>query len=127
KVFICNLMTEANESLHMSASDHIKAIYAHARGNIFDYALVNSTPVSPHMLEKYIQEGAEQVEVNAPAIEALGVKCITGNFVEENDFARHATGQLCQELLGLAEFAQSRSAQTSPANGKAMVPWPETA
>ena len=107
KVFICNLMTEANESLHMSASDHIQAIYAHARHNIFDYALVNSTPVSPHMREKYFQEGAEQVEVNAPAIEALRVKCITGNFVEENDFARHATDRLCKELLSLADFAQS--------------------
>ena len=30
KVFICNLMTEANESLHMKASDHIKAIYDHS-------------------------------------------------------------------------------------------------
>ena len=38
----------------------VRSIYAHARSTIFDYALVNSTPVSPDMLEKYIQEGAEQ-------------------------------------------------------------------
>jgi uncharacterized cofD-like protein len=126
KVFICNLMTEANESLHMSASDHIQAIYAHARHSIFDYALVNTTPVSPHMLEKYIQEGAEQVAVNAAAIEALRVKCITGNFVQENDFARHATDQLCRELLSLAEFAQSHPGQISPTSGKMMVPWSVT-
>jgi|SRR5579859_834045 len=124
KVFICNLMTEANESLHMSAPDHIRAIYAHARHNIFDYALVNTTPVSPHMLEKYIQEGAEQVVVDAPAIEALKVKCITGNFVQENDFARHATDRLCKELLSLAEFAESHPGQISPISGKKMVPWP---
>src|SRR5215469_2504280 len=31
KVFICNLMTEANESLNMTASQHIQAIFNHAR------------------------------------------------------------------------------------------------
>ncbi len=108
KVFICNLMTEANESLHMSASDHIQAINRHARHNIFDYALVNSTPVSPQMLEKYRHEEAEQVEVSASAIEALGVKCITGDFLEEKDYVRHATGRLSEELLSLAEFSQGR-------------------
>ena|ERR1700694_2932352 len=123
KVFICNLMTEANESLHMSASDHVRAIYAHARNNIFDYALVNSAPVSPNMMEKYAEEGAEQVAVDTAALEALGLKCITGNFVEENDFARHATDRLCQELLSLAEFTESHPAKISPASGKMMVPW----
>ena len=110
KVFICNLMTEANESLHMSASDHIQAIYRHARHNIFDNALVNSTPVSPGMLEKYSHEEAEQVKVSASAIEALGIKCITGDFLEEKDYVRHATERLCKELLGLAEFSQGRPA-----------------
>ncbi len=110
KVFICNLMTEANESLHMSASDHIHAIYRHARHNIFDYALVNATPVSPEMLEKYSHEEAEQVEVSASAIEALGVKCITGDFLEERDYVRHATEHLCKELLSLAEFSNGRPA-----------------
>src|SRR5690348_10147207 len=38
KIFICNLMTEANESLHMTASEHIAAIHAHAGNGIFDYA-----------------------------------------------------------------------------------------
>jgi len=121
KVFICNLMTEANESLHMTAPDHIQAIYRHARHNIFDYALVNSTPVSPQMLEKYSHEEAEQVKVNAPAIEALGVKCITGDFLEERDFVRHATGRLCKELLRLAEFAGSRPARITGATGKMMA------
>lgn len=105
KVFICNLMTEANESLNMSASQHVQAIYDHAGRSIFDYALVNSAPVSPQMQERYAEERAQQVECDCNAIEKLGVHCITGNFVEENDFARHATDRLCLELLRLAEFA----------------------
>ena len=121
KVFICNLMTEANESLDMTAADHIQAIYRHARHNIFDYALVNSTPVSPQMLAKYSQEGAEQVEISAPAIKALRVKCIAGDFLEERDFVRHATDRLCKELLRLAEFAVSRPTQITSTSGKMMA------
>jgi uncharacterized cofD-like protein len=106
KVFICNLMTEANESLHMKASDHVKALYDHSPCRIFDYALVNTAPVSASMRERYAQEDAEQVEADIPAMEQLGVKCIPGNFIMESHFARHATDRLCQELVRLAYSAR---------------------
>jgi uncharacterized cofD-like protein len=105
KVFVCNLMTEANESLNMTASDHIRAIYHHSPHKIFDYALVNTVQVSASMRERYAEEHAQQVEADLPAIEQLGVKCIGGNFIMESHFARHATDRLCQELLRLANLA----------------------
>lgn len=104
KVFICNLMTQANESLHMTASDHIQAIYNHSSRRIFDYALVNSAPVSARMKDQYAGERAEQVACDVAAIARLGLECVTGNFIEENHFARHATDRLCQELLKLARM-----------------------
>jgi uncharacterized cofD-like protein len=113
KVFICNLMTEANESLNMKASDHIKAIHHHSPRKIFDYALVNSAPVSAGMRERYAEEHANQVEADVDAIEQLGVKCIAGNFIHESLFARHATDRLCQELMRLAD-SSVRSADLAP-------------
>ena len=47
RVFICNLMTQANESLGLTASEHIERIYEHTRAPIFDCALVNTAPFSP--------------------------------------------------------------------------------
>src|SRR5215813_12880348 len=38
KVYICNLMTQANESLGLSAADHVRALDRHAQGQLFDYA-----------------------------------------------------------------------------------------
>jgi uncharacterized cofD-like protein len=113
KVFICNLMTEANESLQMSASDHILAIYSHSGHGLFNYALVNSAPVSEEMKKRYEDERAEPVECDCPAVEALGVTCIAGNFLEERDVVRHDTDRLCRELLRLAhlEGTQARAAQ----------------
>lgn len=113
KVFVCNLMTEANESLGMTASQHIDAIYKHARQPVFDCALVNSAPVSDAMKKRYAEEQASQVQCDIKAIEALGVKCITGNFIEESDYARHATGRLCQEILRLPQNLPSRDTSKS--------------
>jgi uncharacterized cofD-like protein len=115
RVFVCNLMTEANESLNMTASDHIKAIFKHSSGKIFDYALVNTEPVSASMRERYAEEQAGQVEADVEAIEQLGVKCIPGNFIMERHYARHATDRLCQELLALAKFARPPAVVASQA------------
>src|ERR1700688_825488 len=38
KVYICNLMTQANESLGLTAADHIRALNSHAQKQIFDFA-----------------------------------------------------------------------------------------
>src|SRR5438477_1311613 len=62
KVYICNLMTQANESLGLTASDHIQALNRHAQKQIFDYALLNRTPASTEMKTKYVLEGACQIE-----------------------------------------------------------------
>lgn len=98
KVYICNLMTQANESLNLTASEHIKKIYEHAGMPIFDYALANTGKISDELQAKYAEEGAAPIDVDKEAIEALGVKCITGNFVGEGDVVRHNTTRLAKEL-----------------------------
>src|ERR1700751_3686824 len=49
KVFVCNLMTQANESLGLSAADHIRALNEHAGIQLFDYALINRQAASEEM------------------------------------------------------------------------------
>src|SRR5271170_6783837 len=45
KVFICNLMTQVNESLSLTAADHIRALNGHAgTAQLFDYTLINRKP-----------------------------------------------------------------------------------
>ena len=58
KVFVCNLMTQANESLGLTASDHIRALYKHARHEFFDYALVNERRPRRPSVQKYAEEAA---------------------------------------------------------------------
>src|SRR5581483_617153 len=108
KVFVCNLMTQANESLGLSAADHIRAIYEHAGRPIFEYALVNSRPASAETRAKYALEGAAQIAVSSEDIESLGVRPIFGDYLlEESGVARHATQRVARDLLQLLEQQHS--------------------
>ena len=107
KVFVCNLMTQANESLGLSAADHIRALYKHARREFFDYALVNSTPASPELARKYAEKGQSQIEPDIAEIEKLGGRPVLGDYLieevhpTEGMIARHETHRVAQDLLRL--------------------------
>ena len=109
RVFICNLMTEANESLGLTASEHILRIYEHTRAPIFDYALINTAPFSSETLARYAAEGAEPIVADVERIEALGVRCILGDFASEDGVVRHA-GRVTGALLALAHSVPARNA-----------------
>jgi uncharacterized cofD-like protein len=102
KVYVCNLMTQANESLGLTAADNIRALNRHARKQIFDYALINRSPVSNEMKAKYALEGACQIVDDLDAIEALGVIPVFGDYLEEAGVARHNTSRVARDLMHLA-------------------------
>jgi len=112
KIFICNLMTQANESLDLTAADHVRILNSHAHSRIFDYALINRTQVSAEVAANYAQERACQIECDVERVEAEGVKVILGDYLEESDgVARHAAKRVTQDLLKLA--MEPRSAATA--------------
>jgi len=105
RVFICNLMTQANESLGLTASQHIERIYEHTREPVFDYALVNTAAFSPETLARYAAEGASPIEADVERVEAMGVRCITGDFASEESVVRHASGRVAGALFALGGAA----------------------
>ena len=119
KVYVCNLMTQANESLNLTASQHIQAIYKHARHEFFDYALVNRTAASATMARKYAEKQQSQIVVDEDRIRALGVEPVLGNYLaEELDpneglIARHDAHQVAQDLMRLMREAGRATAVTT--------------
>ena len=102
KAFVCNLMTEANESLGLSAADHIRVLNSHARLPLVDYAIVNQTPVPSALKAKYAAAGGSPIDVDVAAMESLGVTVILGDYLETNQgVARHATDRVTRDLLQL--------------------------
>lgn len=108
RVYVCNLMTQANESLGLTASQHIERIYEHAQAQIFDYALVNTAPISSILRERYAAEGAMPIPPDLERIESLGVRCIPGNFAFEGDVLRHNYDSVTEAALQLAVEHHSR-------------------
>jgi uncharacterized cofD-like protein len=127
RVYVGNLMTQANESLGLTASQHIEKILQHCnKGSgseadhvgrnsgripespyssypkLFDYALINTAPISPALLEKYASEGQSPIEPDLDRIRALGVEPIPGNFVHEGNVLRHDHDRVTEALLKLA-------------------------
>jgi uncharacterized cofD-like protein len=104
RVYVGNLMTQANESLGLSASQHIERILQHCGGEsrpIFDYALINTAPISPELLTQYALGGQSPIEADLDRIRSLGVEPVTGSFVHEGDLLRHDYDRLAEALLSL--------------------------
>ncbi|HEY6303717.1 MAG TPA: uridine diphosphate-N-acetylglucosamine-binding protein YvcK [Terriglobales bacterium] len=108
KVFICNLMTQANESISLTAADHIRALNGHAGVQLFDYTLINNKAASPELKAKYALEGASQIVLDLEAIEALGVCPVLGDYLEQGEVARHATDHVAHDLMALMAQAPDR-------------------
>ena len=105
RVYICNLMTQPNESLGLTASQHIERIYEHTHAPIFDYALVNTAVFSPETLARYAKQNASPIEADIERIEELGVRCITGDFASVENVVRHAANRVTDALLALSNAA----------------------
>jgi uncharacterized cofD-like protein len=107
RVYICNLMTQANESLGLTAAQHIEKILDHCGSGhgrkIFDYAILNTAPISPAILAQYAREGQSPIEADLARIRALGVEPITGNFVHEGEVLRHSYDLVAETVLNLAQ------------------------
>jgi uncharacterized cofD-like protein len=110
RVYVCNLMTQANESLGRTAADHIRALNRHAGGQVFDYAIINHKQMSAELKAKYALEGATQVVVDREAIEDLGVTPLLGDYLEEGEVARHATDRVARDVLQLVWQKQNARA-----------------
>ncbi|HEY3972147.1 MAG TPA: gluconeogenesis factor YvcK family protein [Candidatus Sulfotelmatobacter sp.] len=116
KIYICNLMTQANESLGLTAADHIHALNRHAQKQLFDFALINRTPVSNQMKAKYALEGACQIVNDLDEVEALGVVPVLGDYLEEGELVRHNTTRVAYDLMQLMSQRPSFERNSSTGN-----------
>jgi uncharacterized cofD-like protein len=114
RVYIGNLMTQPNESTGLTASQHIQAIFDHARCKVFDYAILNHAPVPAELRARYAEDNSEPLENDLDAIRALGVTPILGDYLDATQFARHAADRVALDLLNLHARLQKGLPVQSP-------------
>lgn len=102
RVYVCNVMTQPGETDNFTASDHVRALEAHAGKRVCDYVLVNTAVPSHELLERYRASGQEMVEPDSDRIRAMGYRVVSGNFISESDYVRHDPIKLAEAILKLA-------------------------
>jgi len=103
RVYVCNVMTQPGETDGFTASDHVRALEAHAGGRVCDYVLVNIAIPQPELLERYRASGQDLVLPDVDRIRQMGYKVITGNFISQTDYVRHDPPRLAEAILRLAK------------------------
>jgi uncharacterized cofD-like protein len=99
RVYIANLMTQPGETQHYSVADHVQAIYEHTGRRLFDFAVINRKPISPRLLRRYKAQGAEPVDPSLDKLEEMGLRYLTGDFLQEHGVVRHDESRLTRVLL----------------------------
>lgn len=101
KCYVLNIMTQDGETDGYTASEHIRAIFAHAGAGVIDVCIANSRPVAEEFLEPYRKEGVEQILTTPEEAEQLGVAlrefplCTTGRYI------RHNPDELARAILSV--------------------------
>jgi len=112
KVFVCNLMTQANESLGLTAADHIRALFDHAGRKFFDYAMLSTAEIPADIREKYAAERAEPIINDLDRVRALGVEPVLGEYLDGSGMARHDSRRIAMDLLLLATRVRQQAQGT---------------
>ncbi len=100
KIYICNVMTEADETDGFTAVDHVKQVLKYGRGLSLDYALFNSSPISPEMRQRYAAEQAIPLDPpQAPGLESPPVKFIALPLASEARAVRHNPERLSRAIF----------------------------
>jgi uncharacterized cofD-like protein len=102
KIYICNVMTEADETPGLTAADHVAHLLAYAPAIRLDYALFNSSPISAAMRERYAAENA--IALTPPTAEEQETSpalFVARPLAAEDRFVRHDPARLCRAIFGI--------------------------
>jgi len=102
KIYVLNVTTEDGETENYTASDHVRALFSHSGRKLFDYCLINSSPIPDEILRRYRAEGADQTAVDAEELIKLGVEPVLRPMLDcSPGYARHDPGLLASEIMNL--------------------------
>jgi uncharacterized cofD-like protein len=108
KGYFVNLMWQPGETMGFSASDHVKAIYKHAKIPFLDYAVVNTGRIQPELIRKYERKRAEPVVNDTSRLEAMGIHVVGADLLGENGLVRHDPDAAAQIVVKLAAEGRQR-------------------
>lgn len=101
KVYISNIMTDKGQTDGYKLSEHIRAIFDHSAGKIFDYVIADTGNIVPEYIRAYHKNGEDLVEVDSDDVKKLGVKLIQKDVstISEEGRIRHDSDAIATYLM----------------------------
>ena len=100
RVYICNVMTQPNETDRYAAEEHLSAIVEHA-GLVVDVMVMNGRRPSETILQSYAAMNQYPVSFDLEAIRDLGVTPFFGDIIAEGNYVRHDPHALADTIFRL--------------------------
>ncbi|WP_305037418.1 gluconeogenesis factor YvcK family protein [Gracilibacillus salinarum] len=101
-VYVCNVMTQAGETNHYTASDHVKAITDHIGDDCIQAVIVHNQTIAKNVQMVYAEENAEPVKYDLDRLRDMGLEIIEADIVKElNHSLRHDTDKVANVLCSL--------------------------
>ena len=99
KAYVCNVATQPGETEAMSASAHLRALFAHVGDDLVDYVIVNRNSDARR------PEGwrAKPVEVDVRRLEELPVVIVEEDVIDPHNAHRHDPAKLAAALMRLLQ------------------------
>lgn len=102
KIYVCNIMTQQGETLGYSVYGHIQAINEHAKNDIIQYVIVNSSKIPEDMALLYSNENAKEVFIDVEKLNNKKIKLIQDDFVNiDKGLIRHNYNKLSHCIFKL--------------------------
>jgi uncharacterized cofD-like protein len=109
KAYFVNLMWQPGETIDFRASDHIRAINRHTGGKLLDFAVINTSPITPAMRRRYALENVSPVENDVSNIEELGLEIVSAKLLKKGPNVRHDPSAAAAVAMDLARKGRLRN------------------
>jgi len=96
-VYICNIMTQPGETEGFDVQDHLRVLFEYSPQLRADYVFVNMAPIGEELREKYLADGAAQVELGSSLL--CGPQNEPELVIVETSKGTHSFRILCRDVL----------------------------
>ena len=111
RIYVANLMTEPGETDGFSLDDHLRVIREHAGYDLFDYILVNRSPLPAPVIARYADQGSTPIGCGTPLEWAGRAKVVEMEFACETLLDR---GKIRHEPTSLAAAIKALAVMGRP-------------
>jgi uncharacterized cofD-like protein len=103
KIYVCNVMTQPGETDHFTASDHVRTIYDHVGGKLFDYVIVNNGVPPIRIQQRYAKVNQTLVKPDIEKLYKMGCQVLADHLLLHQSVIRHDAERVSGHILKIVQ------------------------